>query len=208
MACMGKGQQGFTQSALIIKTSAVGHLTNIPGEPPTATDPVDNLPTGALIIALQAVKHALNKYCVTGTRKVDKSAKGYFSLDNYSDNEVKKMDPNTGQTYYKMEVNASRYLPSVVGLVEKHWKIIFEDVHEYLLGLPSKQGKKARSSLQEQSMPDNLEEVIFVSDELSDKALAATAVDNKGLNLSSSSDSDLDSDSSENTGTCKKLFLL
>ncbi|KAG6839250.1 hypothetical protein C0991_004395 [Blastosporella zonata] len=204
----GKYKKGFAQSALIIETFAVGHLTNIPGEPPTATDPVDDLPTGALIIALQAVEHALNEYRVTGTRKVDKSAKGYFSSDNYGDNEVKKTDPDTGRTYYEMEVNASRYLPSVAGFVEKHWKTIFEDAHEYLLGLPSKRGKKARSSSQEQSMPDDPEEVIFVSDESGDEALAATAVDNKGLDLSSSSDSDSDSDSSENTGTCKKLFSL
>ncbi|KAG6822521.1 hypothetical protein H0H92_013532, partial [Tricholoma furcatifolium] len=57
------------------------------------TDPLKDLPVGALIHALQAVEHSLNEYR-TGTRIIDKTPQGFYLADNYGDKELEKKDEN------------------------------------------------------------------------------------------------------------------
>ena len=103
--------QGFCQSQLILRTFALAHLHPDMDILPDHNDTLENLPTGGLILALQAVhtifsvnKSLLMCYQVghvlqmwqTGSFVEDKSSTGHFSADHYSD-KSERMSVGKGQ---------------------------------------------------------------------------------------------------------------
>ncbi|KAG6804779.1 hypothetical protein H0H92_002469, partial [Tricholoma furcatifolium] len=110
-------------SDAVIETFAVAHLDNI-NAIPAPTDPIEDLPVGALIHALQAVEYSLKEYR-TGTRIIDKTPRGFYSAENYGDKEIEKKDDN-GQLYIEKTPTASRYIATFKGFEVKHWKAILD----------------------------------------------------------------------------------
>ncbi|KAG6822797.1 hypothetical protein H0H92_012545, partial [Tricholoma furcatifolium] len=114
------------------------------------TDPLEDLPVGALIHALQAVEHSLNEY-QTGTQIIDKTPRGFYLADNYGDKELEKKDEN-GRMFIEKTPNASRYIATFKDFKVKHWKAILDASREHLLNLPTRRGRKSRSSSQSSSV--------------------------------------------------------
>ncbi|KAG6805579.1 hypothetical protein H0H92_014857, partial [Tricholoma furcatifolium] len=129
----------YKKSDAVIETFAIAHLDNI-NAIPAPTDPIEDLPVGALIHALQAVctlvlenflltddsqvEHSLKEYR-TGTRIVDKTPRGFYSAENYGDKEIEKKDDN-GRLYIEKTPTASRYIATFKGFEVKHWKAILD----------------------------------------------------------------------------------
>ncbi|KAG6835314.1 hypothetical protein H0H93_002802 [Arthromyces matolae] len=156
-------KKGFCQSALIIETFAMAHLTNI-YKLPKPTDGIHELPVSALILSLQAVEHVLNEY-KTGSHVINKTSKGHFSADNYGDKLEQEADEN-GRPRTVMKPWATRYVPSIKKFDESQWKSILESAQEYLDALPPRRGRKSRSSSQASSSISmgGEEEILFESD--------------------------------------------
>ncbi|KAF8869147.1 hypothetical protein CPB84DRAFT_1856678 [Gymnopilus junonius] len=98
----------------------------------------DEMPIGALILALQAVEHAF-KFWTTGEFVEDSKLK--FNADTYDDLLECKKKPDRSVKEV-LTHRSSLYLPSVQSLKKKHWVSIFEAASA-ILG-QSKVGKKKK----------------------------------------------------------------
>ncbi|KAG6823287.1 hypothetical protein H0H92_010724, partial [Tricholoma furcatifolium] len=166
------------------------------------TDPLEDLPVGALIHALQVVEHSLNEYR-TGTQIIDKTPQGFYSADNYGDKELEKKDEN-GRMFIEKTLNASRYIATFKDFKVKHWKAILDASREHLLNLPTRRGRKSRSSSQSSSVRslrvEEEEDFAFKSD-TSDEEARARAVALRQSDMDESSESDSDDSSTSTSGS-------
>ncbi|KAF8811831.1 hypothetical protein BYT27DRAFT_7088633 [Phlegmacium glaucopus] len=132
---------GCFQHPLIMYTLAHGHFADFDDVPNPETLDKSELPSGALILALQAVYHAFGSWR-TGKYIKDASPKGFFSADIYGDGIRREADGNGKMKARTVHVNtASQYLPTLKALTMDHWVKIFNDVREIL-----EQGKKRKRS--------------------------------------------------------------
>ncbi|KAG6806524.1 hypothetical protein H0H92_011025, partial [Tricholoma furcatifolium] len=161
-------KRGFCESAFIVHTFALAHIYFIC--PPDPQSPEDDMPIGAIILALQAVEHALKQYELDGTRRVDTSKKGEFSFDNYGDTSVPKRNPG-GRMVDTFEPRASRYIASVRNLDRmKHWGPILEEACQIVLERKAKgrRGRKSHgtshASLKPEPSKPVVKEFIIISD--------------------------------------------
>ncbi|KAG6883646.1 hypothetical protein C0992_008228, partial [Termitomyces sp. T32_za158] len=162
-------KHGFCESPFIVHTLARAHLAFV--RPQNPQDLVENLPVGALILALQAVHHALKEYEKDGYRQVDTSRNGDFSFDNYGDTTTRQCTKG-GRIIDKFNPRASRWIAPVKNLKTKHWERILHDANEVLKDLSKTRRRTARSTSHASSEHDSvatIKEFILISDsDLSD----------------------------------------
>ncbi|KAF8880830.1 hypothetical protein CPB84DRAFT_1851762 [Gymnopilus junonius] len=164
-------RKGRFQNELILYTLANAHFSEFEDVPNPQDIYDDEMPIGALILALQAVEHAF-KFWTTGEFVEDSKLK--FNADTYDDLLERKKKPD-GSVKEVLTHRSSLYLPSVQSLEKKHWVSIFEAA-SVILG-QSKVGKKkkgcSKSASSAASSEVELEESMPVftlhSDEDSDK---------------------------------------
>ncbi|KAG6823564.1 hypothetical protein H0H92_009767, partial [Tricholoma furcatifolium] len=159
-------KRGFCESAFIVHTFALAHIYYIC--PPDPQDLDDDMPIGAMILALQAVEHALKQYELDGTRRVDTSKKGEFSFDNYGDTSLPKRNRG-GRMVDTFEPRASRYIASVKNLDRiKHWGPILEEACTIVLERKgtSRRGRKSHGASYAKPEPSKpvVKEFVIVSD--------------------------------------------
>ncbi|KAG6806362.1 hypothetical protein H0H92_011593, partial [Tricholoma furcatifolium] len=187
---------GFCQNKLIIETFAHAHLANIT-KLPEATDPIDTLPVGALILSLQAVEHALKEYS-TGERVIMKNYQGHFSAENYGDKTITETGPD-GRSHKVYKPWASRYITTIRKFDTQTWEDILTTAKEALDAAPPRRGRKSRSSSLDNSISSSvdIEEILFESDAPGDssgsESDASTSASESGTSDSSSGPSDGDS---------------
>ncbi|KAF9538908.1 hypothetical protein CPC08DRAFT_824597 [Agrocybe pediades] len=131
---------GFFQNHLIMYTLAHAHFAEYEDIPDPSDLPKDDLPAGALVLALQAVEHAF-KFWKTGVFEADNSLK--FSGDLYGDNMVRKPGGPGGRIIQVLERRSGLYMPSAQELKIEKWQEIFSEVKQILE--ESKHRKRGRS---------------------------------------------------------------
>ncbi|KAF8900113.1 hypothetical protein CPB84DRAFT_1847376 [Gymnopilus junonius] len=114
--------KGCFQNELILYTLANAHFSEFEDIPDPQDIYNDEMPIGALILALQAVEHAF-KFWTTGEFVEDSKLK--FNADTYDDLLECKKKPD-GSVKEVLTCCSSLYLLSVQSLEKKHWVSIFE----------------------------------------------------------------------------------
>ncbi|KAF9553010.1 hypothetical protein CPC08DRAFT_767856 [Agrocybe pediades] len=132
-------RKGRFQSDLVIYTLAHAHFIEYDPIPDPDELDEDSLPCGALVMAVQAVEHAL-KFWVTGEYVPDGRAK--FCAEDYGDRIVRKKNA-TGKLVDVKILGSGLYLPAAKALPRSQWREIFEEVGEVLES--SNRRKKGRS---------------------------------------------------------------
>ncbi|KAG6808816.1 hypothetical protein H0H92_002794 [Tricholoma furcatifolium] len=161
-------KSGFCQSPFIIETLANAHLQYIYSRP-SADDPIEEKPIGAIILSLQAVEHILKQYETDGNKQVDNSREGEFSFNNYGDTWIR--EEQNGRLVDSYSYRATRYVATIKNFSKKHWKDLLGDANNILLELPKGRGRKSRSSSRTSqdypSEPECVKEFVIESDSFS-----------------------------------------
>ncbi|KAF8881515.1 hypothetical protein CPB84DRAFT_1851568 [Gymnopilus junonius] len=131
-------RKGCFQNELILYTLANTHFSEFEDIPDPQDIYDDEMPIGALILALQAVEHAF-KFWTTGEFVEDSRLK--FNANTYDDLLECKKKPDRSVKEV-LTCRSSLYLPSVQSLEKKHWVSIFKAASA-ILG-QSKVGKKKK----------------------------------------------------------------
>ncbi|KAG6907094.1 hypothetical protein DXG01_010543 [Tephrocybe rancida] len=146
----GKAKKGLLQSHLILRVFAHAHLVLF-------DDPLDAIhgehkPVGALLLAMQAVEHALS-FWKTGELEEDRTSAGHFSYDNYSDKTMQ--DKKTKQFQFD----------------DSHWCTLVIAAMEHLEDLAPAKNRASTSSHPNSEIVDADDEILLMSDPVDDDSV-------------------------------------
>ncbi|KAF5375577.1 hypothetical protein D9615_003419 [Tricholomella constricta] len=129
----GVRKKGLFQSSLILCTLALAHYQEIDEYPEIA----DDKPSAALILAIQAVEHALGGWKSGTLIKLEP-----FSGAKYGDS-FERGAPSSSKSKSKAKFNnrATQYLPTIKNFDDRKWEDIFSTVTEFLDNQASKKKK-------------------------------------------------------------------
>ncbi|KAF5374165.1 hypothetical protein D9615_008849 [Tricholomella constricta] len=132
----GVRKKGRFQSSLILCTLALAHYQEIDEYPGVA----DDKPSAALILAIQAVEHALGGWKTGTLSKLEP-----FSGAKYGDSfERGAPSSSKGKSKAKFNNRATQYLPTIKNFDDRKWEDIFATVREFLDNQASKKKKKGK----------------------------------------------------------------
>jgi hypothetical protein len=144
-------------------TPAHRHFADFDDVPDLATLNKSQLPSGALILSLQAVGFCAlclaTVYCSDHHVRLTilSAPKGFFSADVHGDG-IRREAGSNGKMEAVHVNTASQYLPTIKALTLDHWTKIFDHVREILE--QGKRRKRSKSvSSQVSSLADGYEEV-------------------------------------------------